>query len=405
LTLKFTNWQCCDDRPALNIEESIQRPLGFSGVHSYEALDWVLEDFSESTSMVSTVDFEGPEGGWAFIGGSLLGVPTDDTQWYKVRYSEEIEIGFTTEFDKTGTEGAFLFMCGDGYASYAAWWTDSAVGVSRLMDDDEEVLTSIPMVYSGSSTVRIAVYPKMYSAIDQIDNIAVGMWFDGEMAFTYMIEFPNEVWRDLDIARKHVGFAVRNTSATFSNWRIPQLHQVREWTSVDPGEAASASVGRTIGQDNIRVQARYDGSVKIWRNESTSSDWSIPTGRALQIGQKHRHYSPSHVRLVGALHEADTFRSGNQGHVFVVGQDPNAIMEAETYDKGERRHKEIEESYDQIEIVCAPNVLLEPGDVVAFNSSYWRVENISLKIVMQGSGPAQVPVLGSSITCRKLLTS
>ncbi len=186
---------------------------------------------------------------------------------------------------------------------------------------------------------------------------------------------------------------------------MPQLRHVQEWTSVDPGETAAASLGRVIGQDNIRVQARYDGTVKLWRNTATSIDWAVDLSRPTKAAKRHQHYSVSHLRLVGAVHETDTFRDSNQGHIFAVAQDPNALSETETYDKGTRRHREGEEGSDKLVLTIQPNLVLEPGDVISYSGDSWRIENIAYKIGMQSGPGGQAPVLASSISCRRVLTS
>ncbi len=191
-SLTFTEWQCHDDRPGLSREDGIKRTLGFAGIHDYQALDWITEAFTSSTSSISDTGMEGEEGTtWSILDGELYGGPPDGTQWYKIRHETEIEVGYTVEFDKTGDEGGFLFMMNDSYVGYVVWWTGTAVGVSSINDTAETILTSIPCTETGAATVRVAIYPRMYSHVDVVDDIAVGLWFDNKMLFTYVTNFAN----------------------------------------------------------------------------------------------------------------------------------------------------------------------------------------------------------------------
>jgi len=58
----------------------------------------------------------------------------------------------------------------------------------------------------------------------------------------------------------YIGFAVYGSDTiTFNNLAVVQLHTIMEYTSVDPGEAASMGLSRAISYEQLRVQARYDG--------------------------------------------------------------------------------------------------------------------------------------------------
>jgi hypothetical protein len=224
------------------------------------------------------------------------------------------------------------------------------------------------------------------------------LWFDNKHLLTYTMPY------DASKAGKKTGFAVyQSNSLTTDNYRVAQLHQLVEWTSVDPGESAAAGLSRVIAYELVRVQARYDGSVKIWRNDSVDVDWSVPGGRTLAVMREQRHFMPAHFRLVGALHETDVFRTGDQGHIFAVGQDPNALSEAATSDRATRRHKIIEEQGHMASAIMAPNPVLEPEDVITLDGADWRVSSFNYRAEWRGSPQAGAPVLESNVKVRECL--
>lgn len=405
--LQFTDFQCHDDRPTLTREEAIERTLGFAGIHERSTLSWICEAFSGGTSDVSNIsdyDLDHAEGDWCIAPDhTLSGIATDGNQWYKVLYTgDTIEVGFEVSFDKTGDNGGFVFCADTDYnPALLAWWTGTHVGFSSLAAATETVLLSLPCTETGASTVTVAVWPRSYSRIDEVDDVAMALFFDGKLLAQHVTS-NNDDWGE------HIGFAVGDSStATFDNIRIPQLYQIQEWTSVDPGEAASAGLNRVTGQDLIRVQARYDGSVKIWRNDATTVDWSVATGAARMAGKRHKFYSPSHLRLVGGAHEINVFRDSNQGHVFAVAQDPHALSENDTYNRATRQHERVEETADQLRLeLTGLNVLLEPEDIIQYNSKKQKVQTIAYRISRQtGRGGAEVAVLDSSVECRIHLES
>jgi len=391
---EFKYWQCHDDRGQLTREDAIKRTLAFAYIHDCQTENEVSEAF-EGLSLESS-HLEGDEGTvWTVSSGTLNGAGDGATQWWPIRHTEAVTVGFVATFEKTGDRGAFLFCCDDSYNAYMAWWKADAVGFSILAGPTSEtILTSIPWVETGSTTITVAVQPKMYTKIDEIDDLAMAMWFDDKLVATYLIEYETK--------GSKTGFACYDSDImTIDNYHIPQLHQIQEWTSVDPGETAAASMGRVIGQSLIRTQARYNGSVKMWYNDSDDIDWTVPASRAVRAGKEHSFYSPGHFRLVGALHEVNTFRDNDQGHTFQLGNDPNALSQDEVFEQGGRMHERITGQADQLTIDMAPNPVLEPEDIVAVDSIKWKVTTIRYQITWQATGMANVPVLRSTVQARK----
>lgn len=391
--VKFKQWQCHDDRPALTQEDGIHRALSFSGIHNVEFTDWINDAFDVATSQISEVSLEDPEGTWYTNGGKLYGVGSGAARWYKVRHITATDISFTATFTKTGDRGAFLFNSDDSYDGYLVWWTGTAVGVTDVDGSTETLLTSVPCTETGTAEVTVSVRAMRYSSIDKVDDLAIGLWFDGKLLLNHTMEYKEK--------GEHVGFAVyQSDSITFDDLRVAQLHQIVEWASVDPGEEAAACLSRIIGQDKIRAQARYDGSVKVWRNTETTSDWTAPASRILTYTESRQVHPPFHLRMVGALHEVDVFRDGTQGHVFVIAQDPNALTQTATYNAATRKIKDLCEMAHTIGVVMAPNPVLEPEDVITYDGLKWRISTIKFAIAVEGGGAY---VLSSTIEARRCL--
>ena len=389
---QFIKTQVHDGRPAIEQEGSIQRWLAFAGVHDTAFEDAIWEQHTGTLAD----SYEGSEGTWAYSGGALQGTGGGSARWYKIRHVTDVEPGFVATFDKTGDRGGFLFNCDDSYNGHMARWQSTCVGVSLLTGSTESTLVSLPIVETGAATVTVAIWPRSYSSVDEIDDLAVMLWFDGKHLLTYLMPYVSY--------GNSVGFAVyQSDTATFDDFHVPQLHHLVEWTCVDPGEPASAGVSRVIGYEDIKMRSRYDGTVHVWRETGSSVDWAMPDGRCLSQNIEENLYWPTHYRMVGAMHEADVFRSGNQGHIFAIGQDPNALSASETDSKAQRQHEKIEESARVSNVATAPNPALEPEDVVTLDGETWRVVSINYRAIQKGSARRPVAVLESTIQMRECL--
>jgi hypothetical protein len=388
--LEFEGLQVYDDRHAQSRMAAIRRILAFSGIHDVECVYKVDEDFNGDLS-----DWGDSSGSWSISGGALSATGDGSSTWYKTRYSEEVGVSLVATFDKTGDRGGFIVGCDDSYNGWLAWWSGSYVGVSDLSAGSETALCQLPCTETGAAKVTVMAWPRSYSDVDSREDLTIAIWFDRKLLLAHTVDYEER--------GEKIGFAVYgDDSITYDNLQIPQLHTVQEWASVDPGEKASGGFGRVVGQDLVRAQARYDGSVRVWRNTGTDVDWIVPGHRYTRKQTSRKIYTPSHFRLVGAKHEIDNLRTGNQGHIFRVGRDPNALMESDTYDQAVLRHRAVEERGRTVRLLLPPNVMLEPEDVIKVDGEKWRVTNITFNINLQGS-PQPVAVLSSEISGRECL--
>jgi len=395
--VKFKEWQCHDDRPAICKEEALKRTLAFAGIHAVS----VSSEIDEVFAGISISNFEGAEGTWTETGGILQGVAGAGAQWYKIRHSTEVELGFVATFDwVSGPTCAFLLCCDDSYDGYGVFFnsTGGGMAIAEVDGTSAPLLSHIPFSYSSPASITVMAWPQQHTTIDEIDELTIAAWVDGQLLLSYSMPYVEK--------GKMIGFAVyQNDTTTFDNLRIAQLHQVVEWTSVDPGEIAGAGLSRVIGYGKIRIQARHDGSVRIWRNNSTTPDWTVPSTRPGTSVRRRQIYSPSHWRMVGALHEIDDFRAGYQGHIFEVGQDPNALSEDATADRAGESHRDMEEEAAGLNLAMAPNPVVEPEDVLTWDGEKWRVNTIAYRAQWRGGQGKGAPVLESSIDLRECLGS
>ena len=341
--------------------------------------------------------FEGAEGAWGIVGGVLQGIGNGVAQWYKIRYSTEVDLGFVVTFDKTGDRGMFIFCSDDSYNGYFFAWSGTAVSMGEMTAGAAPNLVVLPCAETGDAAVKIMVWPQSYTSVDELDDVTCALWFDDKLLLVHTVPYDST-------KGKKIGFgAYESDVVTIDNLRVPQFHQITEWTSVDPGEAASAGLSRVTAHAKVRVQARYDGSVKLWRNDLIASDWTVQDWRPLSTTEQQQIFWPTHMRLAGAMHESDVFMNGNQGHIFAVGQDPNVLTEEATNDVATITQREMKENAHTLTLAMAPNPVIEPEDVITYDDP-WRVSSISYRIGWRGGQGQGAPVLESQMQLRECIS-
>jgi len=391
--LAFKDWQCHDDRPAICREAAIKRTLSFAGIHDTNTESVIDETFGGDLS-----NWEGAEATWEIDTGALKATGGGSAQWYKTRHVTEVELGFVITFDKTGDRGMFIFCSDDSYNAYYFVWTGTTIIMGGMVAGVMTDHVLLPCAEAGASTVTVMVWPQSYTSVDEVDDLVCSLWFDDRLLLTHTVAYD-------DTKGNKIGFGVYQSDViTYDNIHVPQFHQIAPWTSVDPGEAASAGLSRTIAYARIRVQARYDGTLKIWRNDTVDSDWTVQAWRPLKSVESKQIFWPNHLRLVGALHESDVFREDSQGHIFAMGQDPNVLSEESTNTVAVLSHRGIEEQGHMLELTMAPNPIIEPEDVLTYNSNTWRVTSIGYRVILKGEeGQSGTPILESSMQLRECI--
>ena len=396
-TIHFQDFQCHDDRPQYTQLEGIQRILAFVGNHSTEFELLVSEPGTGALSNFDTADAQGT---WQITGGYIQGVGGGAAQWYKIRHITPVEPGFVATFDWDSGGCAYLFGADDDFSGYMVWWDGTDVGIASCTETEHTDFTKRPFAVSGPSSVTVGVWPRSYYSIDEIDDLIVAVWFDDQLALAYAIPYVSTM-------SNHTGFGVyQSGTVKVDDYQIVELHQIQEWTTVGPGEVAGAGLSRVIGQEDILLRARYDGTIRVWVEDSSVSDWTVPAARPVQYSKTTSLYWPNHLRMVGALYEDSAlFRPGNQGHIFETVQDPNALTAAATSTRGQRQHARIEESSQGIAITMPPNLALEVEDIITYDGTAYRIKAITLNIQMAGTpGGKEVPVLMGTYQCEQCLS-
>lgn len=405
VSITFGDWQCNDIGPAIPQDDGLRRLLAFAGIHRVAAqtaippqggvCNWDDSDPQCSLSIVADA-------------ATLVGLTAD--VWNRAFIAIDVSCGLVASFVKAENSGGFVFGGKAGLQRcYLVWWRNGRVGLSRLDGIDgrtETTLISVPATIGTTSYARVALKPISATAIDKIDDLAVTLWFDDAVMFSYTMGYDTQMG-------DRIGFAVYGTAtAQYTEISVPQFHQLVEIASVGPTEQVAGGVGRILGMEQIRLQARFDGSALIWRNDAVTADVAVTSSEVPDLALKENLLSPTHFRLTGGLYEAGVYAGLDQvagteqhrGHIFVTANDPNVSVERDTFDRARRKARETLAEARTLELTVPFNPLLEAEDVIAVTFPYSSVPELFriTSVDFKSSASQDSAVFESRLTCRRL---
>jgi hypothetical protein len=375
--VKFRDALFLDSAQPIVLEDSIRKTAAYAGVHDFDFLAAVRENFSDTVSDWTDYDSLG----WSISSGYLTATGGGGS-WYRIMHPIQVSPSFVASFDThSGYPGAFLFRGKDSVGDcYIARWSSDYVGFSRLDDSgDETQLMHEPVGVSGNARIQVAVRFSLDSIFDDRKFLLMSMFVDGNCVVGYGEDIGGTAY---DWDGNQVGFAI-NSSNTIQvdNFRIADMHRIVEWTSIDPGETAATGMMRAIANSRIGKMCRYDGTLRIWRPGDRSADFAIPDGRPTKVmDRQNMTETATHIRMLGAIYQADAF-DDTEGvahmHRFKSGNDPNLMSEGDTYTEAWRALHDEREGQTVAKIHMPPNPCLETHDRVSFDGSDWRILGIN----------------------------
>lgn len=371
-----------DGQQALTLEDSIRRCAGYAGLHDYDFADSIDEDFVAIDDWtVDTTDGTT----WVVATGALVVTGGGGAVWYQAVENTEVEPSFVASFDMVTGEGGFIIH-GKNAANdaYIAYWDAGACGIGTISDAKALTkLTELPYPVAGPAHIQVAVKWRLDSVDDSRKWLLISLYVDGREFACYADDIGTGDWTG-----DEVGFAVFDSDTlTVDNFTISEIGRIVDYTSVDCGETPAMGLSRAIGTTRLRYQARYDGTLRVWRPGNRAEDWAIPAERRVvkTMARKARTEAMTHIRMIGATHAVDRFLDTEGDihlHRFRMQDDPNVVSESETYAEGGRVLNDAKEMQTQARLQIAGQPLVEPSDRVGYDSDDWRVR--TLNHIIQG---------------------
>jgi hypothetical protein len=345
-TVKWTDPFVSDGEPLVLVEDAFKSLTAYAGIHSQAFDDYDLD-----------WDTAGASGTWSEVDNVITGTGDGAAQWYWMTTTQtDNPSSFRLTTTKNGDRGAIMFHY-------------------RL--DGGDTYYSIPRTYNTDAELTLQV--KRYLSPDGGGLTIVSMLFDGEVALCTV--FYGDVPGVDDESTMLLGVWGSDT-VTFTDLRIPELHEELPVISLDVGETPLGALQRAIGRRRIHYRMRFNGSLKANRIKASSNTRTISDSNIDSYTEVHdKKVHASHYRQVGAYEWADQYDTDllqQIGHRFRKDDNPDLMDYSDCYQEAEQSLNRMAEYAHAARVSFPYSPLQETEDRMSIKSKDWILSGYSI---------------------------
>lgn len=346
MSINFRNFRINNLDPCLSVEETFHLFGAWAGIHDFQ-FDSRYELASHTETGVIAAQWNlGP------IVATLP--PSFEINYHKVDLRQGLYF-----YDPTS--GLFWMIATD------------ATGQPSILRGNDLAALAIPRTSPAEADVRIVFQQQRYD--DSQDSIwrSVTVYMNDAWVISFAELFP------IAAASVQVGFMAYGTDAiTYTDIRVPELCEIAEFGTLDPGESAMSGLQRTTDGRYLKFFVRYDGSFRAWKKKIRPVAMTIDT----EIDNIKRTYDMgeliTHARMMGAYiwaEAADNDKIRDYGHRFEEVDNQMLLTEQECAEEAVNELKRSEENSFGVSAVARHIPLLEPEDRVTIDGEDWVVND------------------------------
>lgn len=393
-----TTWEdfhCYNEDRVMSVEEAVRHACAHAGCHRFSFTNQISDAFT------SLDDWTVDAGTWVIAGGEADGTGGGGgSTWYRMYHDTEVDPPFLATFDVISGEGGFAFHGRTSDSYYVAFWDDDNFGFQRIVSGTPTIVSKVAWPWGPRYPLRLRVAAWwVYDSIDEDRKwLAMSMAGDGTVYEAQMHDLSLlSDWDD-----NYIGFAVyESDNLVIDNLDVQELSGRVEYVGTYPGEVVGAGMRRAIGNTRMGMSARYDGTIKGWVPGNRAVDWTVDTNRDMSfVDRKDYTRVGTHLRVIGAIHSTDVYDE-DEGeihmHRFLQVDDPNLMSEEECVIEATRVIAELEETQTTMILIVDGFPLVEPGDILSYDSTSYRVMSIAQAIDKADRGM----VYRTKLDCRK----
>lgn len=382
MSIKFSDGCFYDFNRPQSLELAVRRSAAMAGVHRFDFEDLINDPFTDLDDW--TVD----DGTWVISSDRLSGTGNGTAFWRYLTHDTAVPPSFVATFDYVSGDKAGFFAHKKTGARDAlmVWWDDAYCGVALVAaDGSTSELSVLPRGIAAPAQIEIAVSWR-YDRIDKdLKWLTLSLLADGYGRIAMAYEITS------DWAGDGIGFAAfNNNTFIVDNFRIGQFSRVAEYLSIDPGETPAQGLARAVQSTRISYICRFDGTLRVWSPGNRDSVATITTANEFRLlTRSDRATSPTHVRVIGAMHALDRFDDGEGAlHMHQFRQVDNAYLlsDAEVDVEAGKILNDAKEAQHQYQLVLPGLPLIEAHDVVTYNSTEYRVMTTQQQMQGQENG-------------------
>jgi len=361
---KFKAHACHDILPPLSTENAFLsfgafagiRTFNFDSKYSVDNTGWTVDATASITADTTQITVTAPS--------------TPASTWFKAIQGVVVPHSHTLTFKVSAWGwGAII-----GWRSTGEHWllTCSATGKIQVLKWLAGA-TDYVIVFSRSAETSVPVVAEILIAFREI---SFGEASGGEIYHNislyannkHISTYTERADAGLITADIHFGLTAKtNTAIAYSSVRVPELSNVLDWLSIDPGEAAIGGLGRAIDGQHIKFFMRFDGTLRAWKPKlvtaaQTYTDIEDVTQKNITIDARGL---KTHVRLTGGYTQAECARPdliAKYGHRFAEVSNPYILTVSECFEEAGLTIKRMEEQLETETFSASYSPLLEPED-------------------------------------------
>lgn len=335
---------------ALTLEETFRLYGAWAGIHDF--------DFDRTVDAVSQ---------------SITGVEPDTWQVYPC--ATGLLPNFSVQYHKTSYRQGILISSPD-LSSYYLLATDSS-GYMAIMRSTDFTAQYVPVATPEEADVEVTYQQQA------LDDTGTQMW---RTITVYM----NGAWvtsfNDLALVTSSpmsIGFAVYDTDVVhYTNILVPELAELVEFGTLDPGENDMNGLQRTIDGRYLKFFARWDGSLRAWRKKQrdqvmTFVNSQLQTQQVSDLSQL-----ITHARMMGAYiwaEYADKTLVVQYGHRFQEVDNSMLLTDVECQIEAFNTVRRSQEASFTFSFEAQHVPILEPEDRITVNGTDWVINDYTVQ--------------------------
>lgn len=340
-TLTFEHTRISDIAQPLTLEEIFKLYAAYSGI-----LETSFNALYEMSSVSAT--------------GNVTG------DWGATFLEDEFPANFTTYYHKEVFNQGVAFRINN--TDYYAVTTETAFEVYQNGD----LVFSEPVATPEIADVAVTFRQQNLSENELDGWLSISVYMNN----AHIASWAN--YLGSVITPIYLGFCNYDGVTTeYSDVRVPELCDVAEYGTLDPGELPTGGLGRTIEGRYLRWFVRYDGSLKAKKikpvsNVHTFSDTYVFSENADIAALA------THVRMMGAYIWAEAYNDelGDLGHRFKEVNNPMLLTKADCLAEAEKTLKRFEENAYTAKTEAHLVPMLEPEDRITVDGREWLINEI-----------------------------
>lgn len=269
MSVTFRNFKANDYRSPLTLEEIFKLYGSWSGIHNFSFDDLINVASTTTTGLTASQ--------WNIGTSELKLLPPT----FEIRYHKTVDRQGCLIRTDDGSVFIYVTTNSSGYPEIYRWGS---------------LVQSTPKVCPTEADVRI-VFRQQQNTDDQTQVWqSISLYMNDALITTYNVPW-NQVYTNFQ-----VGFLAYGTdSVTYTNLVVPELCDIAEFGTLDPGATPTNGLQQTIEGRYLKYFVRFDGSLRAWKVKSISSQHTYSAGDFYSddIPVDLTNFA-THVRMMGA---------------------------------------------------------------------------------------------------------